>query len=148
MTGKDLENTIVINDDIPKEIKKIKDDRILFTGYVNSPDDLTELYHNCFVYFHGHEFGGTNPTILKALAYGCAILALDTVFSREVLNNGEYGLFFTKVKTNLSTLINYIENNPEILITLRTKSRNRVLENYTWEKITRQYFDLFSRICR
>src|SRR5688572_6722645 len=48
--------------------KKVKDPRIIFTGYVNGSDELAELYHNCFAYFHGHEFGGTNPTLLKALA--------------------------------------------------------------------------------
>jgi glycosyltransferase involved in cell wall biosynthesis len=57
---------------------------------------LAELYHNCYVYVHGHEFGGTNPTMIKAMAYGCAILALDTVFNKEMLQKGKFGLFFKK----------------------------------------------------
>jgi glycosyltransferase involved in cell wall biosynthesis len=143
---------LVIVGDVPYEdeyannIKKVKDERILFTGYVNGSDELAELYHNCFAYFHGHEFGGTNPTLLKALAYGCAILALDTVFSREVLKNGEYGAFFTKKKNNLCELIDEVEKSPFILNDFRTKSRGRITENYTWDKITGQYHELFCKL--
>ena len=72
------------------------DVRLVFTGYVKDQDLLAELYHNCYVYVHGHEFGGTNPTMIKAMAYGCAILALDTVFNKEMLQNGKFGLFFKK----------------------------------------------------
>ncbi len=145
---------LVIVGDVPYEdeyatnIKKIKDSRIIFTGYVNGSDELAELYHNCFIYFHGHEFGGTNPTLLKALAYGCAILALDTVFSREVLANDSYGLYFTKQKNNLATSINEIEKNKNLIDHYRNISRNRILENYTWDKITNQYFNMLKNMSK
>lgn len=133
-------------DEYSKNIKTVKDDRVLFTGYVNDADELAELYHNCHAYFHGHEFGGTNPTLLKALAYGCAIIALDTSFSREVLKGGEYGLFFTKENYSLCILINRIEKKEISLDGYKKKSRNRIIENYTWEKISKQYVDLFQDI--
>ena len=57
---------------------------------------LAELYHNCYVYIHGHEYGGTNPTMIKAMAYGSAILALNTVFNNEMLQKGKYRFVFQK----------------------------------------------------
>jgi glycosyltransferase involved in cell wall biosynthesis len=93
---------LVIVGDVPykdqyvEEIKKNQSDQIIFTGYITNQALLKELYANSYCYFHGHEFGGTNPTLLKALAYGCCILALDTVFSREVLANENYGMYFDK----------------------------------------------------
>jgi len=132
------------NDAYAGHVKNIHDDRLLFTGYVTNQYILAELYHNCFAYFHGHEYGGTNPTLLKALAYGCCVLALDTVFSKEVLKNNEYGLYFTKETNSIVNLISYLETNPFILADYRNKSRNRILENYTWEKIANQYFELFN----
>jgi glycosyltransferase involved in cell wall biosynthesis len=81
--------------------------------------------------------------MLKALAYGCAICALDTVFNREMLNNDEYGLFFSKQKGNLESLIHSIEESPGQLLVYQQKSRRRITENYTWEKITDQYDVLF-----
>jgi glycosyltransferase involved in cell wall biosynthesis len=113
---------------------------------VNGSDQLAELYHNCFAYFHGHEYGGTNPTLLKALAYGCVIIALDTTFSREVLLDGEYGLFFTKQHGNLASMIPGMENDTAKLESFREKSRDRIRLNYTWEKITNQYYDLFKKL--
>jgi glycosyltransferase involved in cell wall biosynthesis len=143
---------LVIVGDVPYQdeyatrIKALKDDRIIFTGYVNGSDELAELYHNCFAYFHGHEFGGTNPTLLKALAYGCSILALDTKFSREVLKNDEFGLYFNKQRQNLANLVDYVEKQPELLDNYRNKSRERIKEHYTWDKIAQQYYDLFKEI--
>lgn len=133
-------------DEYASDIKKIKDERILFTGYVTNSDELAELYHNCFAYFHGHEFGGTNPTLLKALAYGCAILALDTRFSREVLENGKYGIFFCKEKNNLAKQIDEIEAQSDTLQIIKERSRQRIIENYTWEKISNQYQSLFEKV--
>ena len=77
------------------------DPRLVFTGYVTDQDELSALYQHCHAYCHGHEFGGTNPALLQALANGCAVCALDTVFNREMLVDGEYGLFFSKKAGNL-----------------------------------------------
>ena len=143
---------LVIVGDVPyrdawaASLKGLDDPRVLFTGYVNDQEELAELYHNCFVYFHGHEFGGTNPTMLKALAYGCAICALDTVFNREMLDHDRYGVFFTKEPGSLSGLVARIEAEPEKLASFRQKSRQRIIEHYTWEKITDQYDSLFRRL--
>jgi glycosyltransferase involved in cell wall biosynthesis len=143
---------LVIVGDVPykdsyaSNIKKNKDSRLLFTGYVTDQDELAELYHNCYAYFHGHEFGGTNPTMLKALAYGCAILALDTVFNKEMLKDWEYGIRFTKAEGNLKKLIDFVDSQKNQMETLRQKSRNRIIENYTWEKITEQYINLFEEM--
>jgi glycosyltransferase involved in cell wall biosynthesis len=134
---------VTYKDIYAKSIKKLNDIRVIFTGYVNDQDMLAELYHNCYAYIHGHEFGGTNPTMLKALAYGCAICALDTVFNKEMLSNGEYGFFFNKEKGKLTELILRIEAHPELLVELRKKARKRIIDNYTWEKITDQYIQLF-----
>jgi len=136
------------NDKFANKIKGINDKRIIFTGYVNNQEVLNELYRNSFVYLHGHEFGGTNPSMLQALANGCGIIALDTVFNREMLDNGKYGLFFTKGKDNLKNLIEQTENNTEKIKYLRSISQNRIIENYTWEKITDQYVTLFNEMLK
>lgn len=150
----DSSKKLVIVGDVPykdkyaHKIKNTSDSRLLFTGYVTDQNELAELYHNCFAYFHGHEFGGTNPAMLNALAYGCAICALDTVFNREMIKNDEYGLFFTKAHDSLKNQIQQIENNPENLGEFRRKSHLRIIENYNWEKITDQYTELFKSIVK
>lgn len=135
-------------DDYADKIKSTKDDRIVFTGYIKDQDELAELYHNCFAYFHGHEYGGTNPTMLKAMAYGCAVIALDTVFTREMCDGDKHALYFTKESGNLKQLIEEVETDDSILRKLRATARDRILENYTWEKITNQYIELFNKMLR
>src|SRR5690606_38012947 len=69
------QKTLVIVGDVPFEdewanrLKNIRDPRLLFTGYVTDPNELAALYSHFYAYFHGHEFGGTNPAMLKALGY-------------------------------------------------------------------------------
>jgi glycosyltransferase involved in cell wall biosynthesis len=67
---------LVIVGDVPYKdayadrLKSKASSNIIFLGYVTNSEILAELYHHCFAYLHGHEFGGTNPTMLKAMAYG------------------------------------------------------------------------------
>lgn len=141
---------LVIVGDVPyrdtyaDSIKKTTDPRILFSGYVKDPNILRELYCNSYAYFHGHEFGGTNPTLLKALAYGCGVLALDTVFSREVLLDGKHGIFFKKDADAVAMVVNETEKDFSRLEKLRSIARERITSHYTWEKIADQYEQLFA----
>jgi glycosyltransferase involved in cell wall biosynthesis len=139
---------VPFSDSYANKIKNTKDERVIFTGYVLDQNKLAELYHHCFAYFHGHEFGGTNPAMLKAMAYGCAVIALDTPFSREMCDGDNHALYFNKIHGNLSALINSVESQQEHLLSLRKSSRQRIAENYTWEKITDQYLSLLNQLAK
>jgi len=116
-------------------------DRILFTGHIHDQQLLKELYCNCFAYVHGHSVGGTNPALLRAMGYGCCILAHDTVFNREVL--GGAGLLFPKDPAALASLMEEVESNSELVSTLRQRGPERIEKEYTWDKIAGQYEELF-----
>ena len=143
---------LIIVGDVPykdsyaSNLKKIKDERLVFTGYVEDQDLLAELYHNCYVYVHGHEFGGTNPTMIKAMAYGCAILALDTVFNKEMLQNGKFGLFFKKEFLSITNQIAYCEKEKLTIDKLRNESVNGITKKYNWDFVTSQYLEVFKSL--
>jgi len=145
---------LVIVGDVPyrdayaRKLKSLSDPRVVFTGYVRDREDLASLYSFCYAYLHGHEFGGTNPALLGALGAGAAVCALDTVFNREVLEDGAYGLLFTKKSGHLGSLIQAVEDRPDRLDGLRRNGPRRVSENYSWDKITGQYKNLFERMVR
>jgi glycosyltransferase involved in cell wall biosynthesis len=126
-------------DDYADAVKSEKDPRVIFTGYIKDPTELAELYHNCYVYFHGHEFGGTNPTLLKAMGYGTAIAALDTVFSREVLQEEKYGYYFQKDPQSVTNFINWAESHPEEIKTRKSITREGIGTKYDWDTITSLY---------
>ena len=143
---------MVIVGDVPykdfyaSNLKKIKDERLVFTGYVKDQDLLTELYHNCYVYVHGHEFGGTNPTMIKAMACGSAILALDTVFNQEMLQKGKFGIFFEKQLISISNMINYCEKEKLRIDKFRSESVNGITKKYDWEYVCKQYLEIFKSL--
>ena len=121
------------------EVRQLADDRVAFLGHIDNADTIAELHCNAYAYLHGHEFGGTNPALLKALACGNCVLALDTVFNREVLADGKYGLLYRKSANELSVLIDQVDEDEEVVNTYRHRSRDRIEERYTWEMITDQY---------
>jgi glycosyltransferase involved in cell wall biosynthesis len=136
---------LVIVGDVPYQdayatkIKSYQDDRLVFTGYITNGDELASLYKYCFAYMHGHEFGGTNPTLLKAMANGCAIGAIDTVFSREVLQNDQFGTYFKKDISGLSNWFQWAEANTDKLSALRLIVSNGLNEKYDWDLVTDLY---------
>ena len=127
-------------------LKALRDERLLFTGYLYDPRELAALYQHSHAYLHGHEFGGTNPTMIKALAYGCAIIALDTVFNREMLSDDQHGLYFEKNTQSLQAAINQAEAHPEVLQTHRDTARQGITARYDWEHITDQYLKVFREL--
>ncbi len=143
---------LVIVGDVPYKdpyvdnLKAIQDHRLLFTGYVTDPEELKALYHNAYAYFHGHEFGGTNPAMLKALGYGCAIMALDTPFNQEMLQNGKYGWYFEKSAEAVSEIVGKAENSPENLKMLRQTARDGLTKKYNWDHVTDQYLYVFEEL--
>jgi glycosyltransferase involved in cell wall biosynthesis len=128
-----------------KELKKHQSDQIIFTGFVNDQLFMSELYANAYCYIHGHECGGTNPSLLNALAHGCCIIALDTPFNREVLLDNRYGFYFQKEPDSLFDMISRIDRDPKTVRQYQEKSRERILDHYTWEKISGQYEQLLSK---
>ena len=140
---------LVIVGDVPYQdayassMKSRASDAVIFTGYVTDAAVLAELYHHCYAYLHGHEFGGTNPTMLKAMAYGCAILALDTVFNREMLADGAYGQFYQKNALSVSKKLQEAEQSPETMQDLRNNARNGLTQKYQWDAITEAYIQVF-----
>jgi len=67
-------------------------DRVHLLGHVSDDQRLLALWQNAAVYYHGHSVGGTNPALVQAMALGANIVARDTVYNREVLD--EAGTFF------------------------------------------------------
>jgi len=136
------------NDSYAENLKILgsQDQRVIFTGYVTDSDDLAELYHQSFVYIHGHEFGGTNPTLLKALAYGCAILAIDTPFSREVLQENTFGILYRKDVKDLIRWFSYCEFSIDKMAQLKHQARLGLEKKYQWGQVTEKYFELIYKL--
>jgi len=137
---------LLFRDPWAERLRQSGTDRITFAGFVPDPAVLRALFSHCFAYLHGHQFGGTNPTLLEGLASGCAILALDTPFNREVLADGTYGLHFNRSAQALAAGIDRLESDAGLVQKLRSHARQRIHEKYNWKRIADSYDGLFQKV--
>lgn len=125
-----------------KETNFNTDSRILFVGTVYDQSLLNDIRINAFAYIHGHEVGGTNPSLLEALGATSMNLLLDVGFNREVAENS--AIYWKKEKGSLSSQIKYIEKlNEETLANFGFQAKERIRKKYSWEIIGEKYIELF-----
>lgn len=118
------------------------DSRIKFVGTVYDQELLQKIREQAYGYFHGHEVGGTNPSLLEALASTRLNLLLDVVFNREV--GAEGAVYFNKQNGDLARLIDETDGySQEHIESLSTKAKQRIIDEYSWEKIIHEYETLF-----
>lgn len=120
------------------------DKRIKFVGTVYNQQLLKKIRENAFAYLHGHEVGGTNPSLLEALASTQLNLLLDVGFNREVAEEG--ALYWSKVEGSLSKLINSLDNiDDKVLRRYELLAKKRVNDEYSWDLIEERYENLWNK---
>ena len=129
-------------DELEKKLHFKKDKRIKFVGTVYDQELLMKIRENAYGYFHGHEVGGTNPSLLEALGSTNLNLLLDVGFNREVAENA--ALYWTKELGNLAALIEKAERlNQAERTNYGLISKQRITNEYSWGKICKQYENCF-----
>ena len=115
-----------------------KDSRIKFVGTVYDQELLMKIRENAYAYFHGHEVGGTNPSLLEALGSTELNLLLDVGFNREVAGNS--AIYWNKEPGNLSKLVNESDLFEEKSINNLGVMAKRIIENkFSWTCICEAY---------
>jgi len=129
-------------EELKEKTKFDQDNRIKFVGTVYDEQLLTQIRQNAYGYIHGHEVGGTNPSLLEALATTRLNLLLEVGFNKEVAKEG--AVYWNKTENNLRDLLNYMEQLEEEKIEqVGNKAKQRIEEEYSWEKIVKQYEEIF-----
>jgi len=119
------------------------DKRIKFVGTVYNSELLKKIREEAFAYIHGHEVGGTNPSLLEAMSSTEINLLLNVNFNREVGKKG--ALYFNKHEGVLVSLINKVEKlKDEEIKQLSEKSSDIIEDFYSWDKIVDEYEELFT----
>ena len=117
-----------------------QDPRIKFVGTVYDKELLMKIRENAYGYFHGHEVGGTNPSLLGSTDLN---LLLDVGFNREVAEDS--ALYWTKQSGNLASLIDWADGmNADEISELGKKASLRIVEAYSWQHIADEYESRFS----
>lgn len=116
--------------------KYMGSDQIRFIGGIYNIDILNSLRFFSNIYFHGHTVGGTNPSLLEAMASNSLICANDNPFNKYIL--GLDALYFNdadKVAEHLKKVV-YEEGKCQKMI---QANRDKITNIYDWKLIVDQY---------
>jgi glycosyltransferase involved in cell wall biosynthesis len=123
---------------------KFADDRIRFTGGIYSKPVLDSLRHHTAAYIHGHSVGGTNPSLLEAMACGSFILAHDNPFNRNVLFDA--ALYFRNSGDVKELLLKLEELRQQHAKTFEVLNTSRIQTEYNWDSIVDRHESLFEQL--
>lgn len=114
---------------------------IIFTGGIYDYDVLSTLRWYGQIYFHGHSCGGTNPSLLEAMASNAFIAAHNNKFNKSVLNGN--GMFFSDSNDVCEIIKAYNDKLREAVISV---NKDRVKNNYNWNKVCEDYLEIFNNV--
>lgn len=119
-----------------------KDKRIKFVGTVYDQQLLKKIREGAHGYMHGHEVGGTNPSLLEGLASTKINLLLNVGFNTEVGGNG--ALYWEKRSGDLAKLLDQADVlGGDEISRLDQLSTSRIKDAYRWEDIITKYEEVF-----
>lgn len=137
--------TYAADDAYHRAVRAAASHEVEFVGSIYEPEEVAALRFHSLGYLHGHTVGGTNPSLVEAMAAGNAIVAHDNPYNRWVAGDG--ALYFTGVNdaaAHIATVLGSAERRTE----LSAASRARHQVEFTWEHVAGQYEEQLSRYAR
>lgn len=117
---------------------------INFVGGIYDFDKINSVRYYSYAYFHGHSVGGTNPSLLEAMASECFILSHDNIFNRSVLGgNAIYYSSSAEVKEILNDIDHLETEHKKVFL---QNNLNVIRNQYSWEKLVDEHEKYFESI--
>jgi len=108
---------------------------IHFAGSIFDQEKLHCLRSFCSTYFHGHSVGGTNPSLLEAMASKALIASHDNLFNKAVLGNDA---FYFSTAADVAEIIQNT-NRTATAIKMICNNLEKIKKQYSWKNIIDQY---------
>lgn len=108
-------------------------DNIRFIGGVYNMEHLNNLRYYSNLYFHGHSVGGTNPSLLEAMASNCLIVANNNIFNESILQGD--ALYF-KTSDHISEVMNLKKKD---YLNFVANNKEKIEIQFNWNLINSKY---------
>ncbi len=122
--------------DYQQEVKQAGSDEVIFPGAIYDKEVVGALRFFSRFYIHGHQVGGTNPSLVEALGAGNAVLAHDNRFNRWVAGQGAC---YFKDKEDCVKVLDSILADESKLSDMREASIKQYFELFTWDHVLSDY---------
>ena len=131
-----------LNTDFGKYVsEKYHDRQVKYLGFVSGIENLNSLRYFSNLYFHGHSVGGTNPSLLEAMASNSLMCAHDNIFNKSILEKDAY--YFTNFEQISDLMNNKIKAKENVFI---VNNLQKINDLYSWDKIVDDYNSFFHKI--
>lgn len=132
--------------EVEREVEALDRDfaNVKWLGHVSDDKRLLSLWQHAGAYFHGHSVGGTNPALVQAMACGAPIVARDTVYNREVLQDG--GIFVEAEGVKIADAIQTLLASSQKQTELSDLASARAAGAYSWGSVCSAYETELSRL--
>lgn len=117
-------------------------DEVSFPGAIYEPDVVQALRFHSRAYVHGHTVGGTNPSLVEAMAAGNPIVAHNNLYNQWVA--GPSARYFTD-SDELAAILDQLLSSSADLDHMALASQERHRKEFTWEHVAGQYEALLTR---
>jgi glycosyltransferase involved in cell wall biosynthesis len=122
-----------------RAVKEAASPEVKFVGAIYDKPTVQSLRFHSMAYVHGHQVGGTNPSLVEALGAGNAVIAHDNRFNRWVA--GPQAGYFSGAD-GFATTLDAVLKDPARLAAMQQASRSCFEECFTWNHILAQYEQL------
>jgi glycosyltransferase involved in cell wall biosynthesis len=126
-----------------RAIQDLASDEVLFLGAIYEQPVVQALRFHSLAYVHGHQVGGTNPSLVEALAAGNAVIAHDNRFNRWVAEAGAQ--YFTD-GVSFDRMLGRVLRDDTMLQAMRRASLARFAQAFSWGSVLGAYEDLLLRV--
>lgn len=118
---------------------KYKSSEVQFPGAIYTAKKINNLRYYSRLYFHGHSVGGTNPSLLEAMACSCTIAAHENAFNKAILTDNAF--YFSRAE-NIRNIINLPVDNA-IIHHRKEINLEKIKILYNWDRIVDEYEKVF-----
>jgi glycosyltransferase involved in cell wall biosynthesis len=125
-----------------RAVQAAASDEVMFLGAIYDKTVLSALRYHSAAYVHGHQVGGTNPSLVEALGAGNAVLAHDNRFNRWVA--GDAGRYFSDAQ-EFSGLLDELLADSAARQRMQAHARDRHSAVFTWPAVMLAYEELLTR---
>ncbi|WNH08600.1 DUF1972 domain-containing protein [Thalassobellus suaedae] len=116
-------------------------DYIKFVGGIYDLEILNNLRFFSNLYFHGHSVGGTNPSLLEAMASNSLVVANNNVFNKSILQKDA---FYFDTAEDVTKYVNYLNkrDHTEFL----ERNIKKIEKRFNWDLINKEYLTFIKEI--
>ncbi len=120
---------------------------IQFTGEL-SGEHLVNVYRSASIFVNPSYSEGLPTAVMEAAVFGIPVVATDVGGTKEIIQTNITGLLVEPGNANsLRQALSWMLDHKGRARQMARVCRERVLELYSWNKVTNQYCELLERVC-